>query len=124
MKNLIFTTLLLVFGTLYGEEMSWPELNDIPHVAGRVATEEDINAGAAVFMLQSEGINIGTPIEIEIPQYALHKDEEGKISKVIVIQAESANDQEVIGAVSIADGSFMVGLKHEFDFKGKQKTSE
>jgi len=104
--------------------MSWPELNDIPHVAGRVATEEDINAGAAVFMLQSEGINIGTPIEIEIPQYALHKDEEGKISKVIVIQAESANDQEVIGAVSIADGSFMVGLKHEFDFKGKQKTSE
>ncbi len=104
--------------------MNWPNLNEISYVSGRVAIEEDINSGAAVFMLQSEGENIGTAMKIDIPQYALHKNEEGKISKVVIIQAESANEQEVIGALSIADGSFMVGLFNEFEFLGKNKPSE
>jgi len=89
------------------------------------ATENDINSGAAVFLLQNEtGESIGVPIDIEIPQYAIHKGEAGVLTKVIIVQAEQTQDQKAIGALNITDNSFMVGLYNEFTFIGKEKPSE
>ena len=112
--------------TIHGEEkVEWPELSDVKFVSGRPATEDDINAGAAVFLLQSEGVSIGTPIEIEIPQYAIHTDgDSGENSNVIVIQAEESNDQKVIGALIVGSSEFMVGFFNEFKFIGNNKPND
>ena len=52
------------------------------------ATEADINEGTAVFLLQSEGVNIGNPMSLDIPQYAIHTDgETGEKSNIVAMQA-------------------------------------
>jgi len=105
--------------------MGWPDLSDIKYVSGRAATESDISDGAAVFLMQSEGVNIGVPLNIEIPQYALHFDEEtSSESPVIVIQAEEGAGNQVIGAINIETNEHLVGLKHEFKFLGQEVSNE
>ena len=100
----------------------WPDLSTVKYVSARPATEDDINNGAAVFLLQSEGVQIGTPIDIVIPQYAIHTDgESGEKNKVIIIQAEEASGQEVYGAVLIETDEFMAGLANEFVLLGQPK---
>lgn len=100
--------------------MPWPDLSTIKFVSERAATEEDINQGAAVFLLQSDGKNIGRPLNIEIPQYAIHTDgETGEKSNVVVIQAEEANGQQVVGAIVIESNDHMAGLLNEFELLGK-----
>ena len=102
--------------------MSWPELSTFKFVTERSATEADINEGAAVFILQTEGESIGIPMDIVIPQYAVHTDEEtGNVSKVVVIQAEEANGQKVIGAIVVGSNEFMAGFASEFKLLGKRK---
>jgi hypothetical protein len=82
----------------------------------------DIDNGAAVFLLQSNGINIGKPLAIEIPQYAIHSDgETGVKSYVVIVQAEEANGQKIIGALNVETQEFMAGLLSEFEFLGKIK---
>ncbi len=123
--NKLFLILLILFISPLkvngGESVTqWPSLSQIKCVSGRVATETDINEGAAAFMLQSEGISIGSPMKINIPQYAIHTDvDTGAQTKVIIIQAEEANNQQVIGALNFATNEFMVALFHEFKFLGK-----
>lgn len=100
--------------------MVWPDLSNIKYVSQRSATEADINEGAAVFLLQSEGINIGSPMNLDIPQYAIHTDgETGEQSNVVIIQAEEANGQQVIGALIVGSNEFMAGLVNEFKLLGK-----
>ena len=99
--------------------MEWPNLSGIGHVSGRLATEEDINAGSAVFLLQSEGERIGSPMEIEIPQFAIHHDSDsGEKTRVIVIQAEETQDQQAIGVLDFESSGYAVGLFHEYEFLG------
>lgn len=121
MNKIIATTLLLFSMLAHGEEkVAWPDLSTIKYVSQRPATEADINEGAAVFILQSEGINIGNPMSMDIPQYAIHTDgETGEKSNVVVIQAEEANGQQVIGAVIVGSNEFMAGLANEFKLLGK-----
>ncbi|TLU61638.1 hypothetical protein FE810_14100 [Thalassotalea litorea] len=102
--------------------MEWPPLGDYKYTSGRQATEDDINAGAAAFMLQVDGKNIGRPIDILIPQYAVHIDQEtGERTNVIIIQAEENDNFQVIGAIDIKTDRFIVALKYEFDFLGINK---
>lgn len=118
---MIATTLLLLSTFAQGEEkVAWPDLSTIKYVSQRSATEADINEGAAVFLLQSEGANIGSPMNLDIPQYAIHTDgETGEKSNVVVIQAEEANGQQVIGALIVGSNEFMAGLANEFNLLGK-----
>jgi len=107
------------------EMNEWPSLSKIKYVSGRVATEQDINEGAAVFLLQSEGVNIGQPINITLPQYAIHTDgDTGGKSKVVVIQAEEANGQRVVGALIISNNEYLAALYNEFEFLGNEKPGE
>lgn len=103
----------------------WPDLSRIKHVSQRSATEADINEGSAVFLLQSGGVNIGSPMAIDIPQYAIHTDgKTGEESKVVVIQAEETNGQQVIGALIVGSNEFMAGLANEFKLLGKSKPEQ
>lgn len=121
MNKLIATTLLLLSTLAQGEEkVAWPDLSTIKYVSQKSATKADINEGAAVFLLQSEGVNIGSPMNLDIPQYAIHIDgETGEKSNVVVIQAEEANGQQVIGALIVGSNEFMAGLVNEFNLLGK-----
>jgi hypothetical protein len=121
MNKIIAITLLLLSTFVVGEEkVVWPDLSTIKYVSERSATEADVNEGAAVFLLQSEGVNIGSPMNLEIPQYAIHTDgETGEKSNVVVIQAEEANSQQVIGALIVGSNEFMAGLANEFKLLGK-----
>lgn len=118
--KILITILLLLPLLAFGEEVvNWPDLNTIKFVSGRSATEADINEGAAVFMLQSEGENIGTPLNISLPQYAYHKDvDSGVITEVVIIQAETARGNDMYGALEIETNGFMVGTAPEFELLG------
>ncbi|EAW28842.1 hypothetical protein ATW7_04147 [Alteromonadales bacterium TW-7] len=125
MYRLLILPLILISTLLYGQDtMLWPSLSDYKYTSGRQATEDDINLGAAVFMLQVEGKNIGKPIDIIIPQYAIHIDQEtGEKTKVIIIQAEETDDSQVIGAINIQTDEFIAALKFEFEFLGSKNPS-
>jgi len=99
--------------------LSWPPLAEFHYVSGRAATEDDISAGRAAFVLQDAGKSIGAPIAIAIPQYAFYRDEKSGVREpCIVIQAEEARGQKVIGAASISDRSLKVGLFQDFELLG------
>lgn len=123
MNKYIVISILLISAFTQGEErVAWPDLSTIKYVSQRPATEADINDGAAVFLLRSEGVNIGTPMNLDVPQYAIHTDgENGEISHVVVIQAEEANGQQVIGALVVGSNEFMAGLASEFKLLGQSK---
>ena len=112
--------LLLSSYTLGEQSVLWPDLSTIKYVAQRSATESDINDGAAVFILQTEGVPIGTPLDINVPQYAIHTDENsGEKTNVVIIQAEEANGQQVFGALIFDTNEYMAGLSNEFELLGQ-----
>jgi hypothetical protein len=96
----------------------WPELPESHYVAGRQATIEDVVAGRAVFVVEVDGVLLGTPLEIDIPQFAYHNGERGK-EPVVIVQGEEARGQRIIGARYV-DGSELVGLLEEFELIGKE----
>ena len=100
------------------DRVQWPALAGIPFIEGRAATEEDVDNRSAVFVLKADDLYIGTPIDIELPQYALYHNEKGEAEQVIVIQAEEAQGKKVLGAVQVKTGQYLVGLFHDFELLG------
>jgi hypothetical protein len=99
--------------------IQWPSLKDYPSISGRAATTNDVAANRAVFVLESGGRVIGHPLDIKIPQYAFHIDEQThKRTPCVIIQAEEAKGQQIIGARTLPDGSAMAALYREFEFLG------
>ena len=72
-----------------GADTSWPPLPRSGFVTGRLATEADIRHGDAVFLTTIDGKPSGTPARIQVPQYALLNQENGKRQPVVVVQAET-----------------------------------
>lgn len=90
--------LLTISTTAVAGGRGWPDLPDTCYVSGRAATVADVKAGCAVFVASSNGKLIGKPLDIEIPQYAIHTDRKtGKKTRVIVIQAETAQGMKLVG---------------------------
>lgn len=105
--------------------MEWPALTEFSFVSGRAATEEDVNAGSAVFVLKVDGKPVGIPINIKLPQYAIHVDSEsGGKTKVVVLQAEEADGNQYFGAVDILEGTYLLGFANEFDLLGEKPKFE
>ena len=75
----------------------WPALPDKGFILDRAATEKDVADGNAIFVTKSNGIIIGRPIAIVIPQYAYLLEDNDKRRPVIVIQAEDANGIKLFG---------------------------
>jgi hypothetical protein len=111
----ILTTLVGVF-SLSSQAGSWPPLPKTGFIVGQAATNADVDAGNAAFVAAINGVSIGVPIKITIPQYAYYK-ENGKKLPVIVIQAEEAQGQKLVGARQI-NGQDVVGLIADFELLG------
>jgi hypothetical protein len=81
---------------------------ETPCIRGRVATEDDANAGRAVFFINLSGGQESHPVDLDLPRCAiLHEEGEGDLP-VIVIQAEEGNNgtvQLIAGFRPLAGGS-------------------
>ncbi len=99
----------------------WPNIEDIDVVLGRAASEKDVAAGLAVFVLKSDDDTvIGQPINMVLPQYAYHINAEtNERTPCVIVQAEEVNDQQFCGCVSVINGSLLVGLIGEFELHGR-----
>lgn len=119
MKPIIICILISILTTAYGEQIMWPSLSEISFSKGKPATEDDVNSGAAVFVLKVDETVVGVPIDIEIPQYAFHIDQEtGNKTPVIIIQAEESQGKKYIGAISTSKDDYMIGFIYEFELLG------
>ena len=121
MRKLLIALLSVTILACGEDSVVWPELSEIEHVTGRPASKDDINAGAAVFLLQSEGgeVSAGEPIDMVIPQYAVHLDaESGEKTRVIIIQAEESEGQQLIGALNVLTNEYSIGFYSEYELLG------
>lgn len=86
--------------------------NQTPFLSGRVATEEDVKKGVAVFYIrETDDLK---PIDITLPVCAILIDqEENTETPVIIIQAEYSQGQEIIGYRFI-DGGNGIAARDEF----------
>ncbi|HOF08686.1 MAG TPA: hypothetical protein PLV33_01675 [Opitutaceae bacterium] len=100
--------------------VAWPELRTIACVSARAATPDDVNQGRAVFVLADAGKPIGVPMKITIPQYAYHVDAERKRTPCVVIQAEEARGQRLIGCILLPGREIMAGMFTEFELLGTE----
>jgi len=88
------------------------EWRDIPFISGRVATEQDVKDGRAVFYIPSGS----EPYETELPLFALHIDKDnGNKTPCIAIQIETTSEGTAVG-VRYIDGGNGVGMANEFEF--------
>ena len=101
--------------------MNSNELSKFKATVGRQATEEDIKTGSAVFVLRENESNklCGKPLDLILPQYALHTDENGKITKVVLIQAENYQGIDYCGCVVISDRTEIACTLPELKLLGK-----
>lgn len=90
------------------------ELDDwknVQCISGRVATEQDVKDGRAVFYT-----NVSEPYEIELPLFALQIEEgSDKKKPCVVIQIEKTPKGTAVGVRYIQGGNG-VGMSHEFEF--------
>ena len=98
--------------------MQWPDLpKDL--LGNRAGTPDDVTAGRAVFVLRDEDEKlIGVPLPLDLPQDAYFVDvESGEKTPGIVIQAEEANGQQIMGMVGF-DGVPVAGMVTDFELLG------
>lgn len=120
-KILAYAVLLLSTACHAEDSMGWPELPTSGFISGKVATTDDVAAGRAVFSQQGGS---SSPIDMEIPQYALWTDDSGNEHPVIVVQAEHGpNGMEIVGLIA-ADGSHAVATLPELELLGNEMPSQ
>ena len=77
--------------------VNWPPLPTKGFISGRPATDEDVAAGNAIFVLKAYGTYFGKPMDIVIPQYALLTKARQKPVPVIVVQGEIGKGIKLFG---------------------------
>jgi hypothetical protein len=100
-------------------ENSLPSLSSVGFTSGRAATEADVKAGKAVFILKDGETSIGRAINIDLPQYAYFLDN-GKKVLVVVIQAEEARGQRMMGGIT-SSGVPVAGFLTDFELLGTKQ---
>jgi hypothetical protein len=96
---------------------AWPPLPSTGFVSGRAATDKDVAAGNAVFVLKAYGMPFGKPLDIPIPQYAYVTKRGQKPEPVIVVQAEEGKHIKFFG-VRDAVGTTATVRDHEIQLLG------
>jgi hypothetical protein len=100
----------------------WPDLPKECFVSARPATVADVKKGCAAFMIGDTDTSVGTPLGIEIPQYAWHVDQKsGKKTPVILIQAEESSGIKAVGYKDVDSPSLSVALLSEMILLGSRK---
>lgn len=93
-----------------------PKLSTVSFTSGRAASELDVKAGKAVFVLKDGETPIGRAMNIKLPQYAYFLDN-GKKIPVVVIQAEEARGQRMMGGID-SSGTPVAGFLTDFELLG------
>jgi hypothetical protein len=81
----------------YAADSQWPPLPTTGFIFGRPATEQDVDAGNAIFVAKVNGVVIGKPVSMIIPQFAYWTDSAGKKIPVVIVQAEDAQGMRLYG---------------------------
>lgn len=101
------------------DENSLPKLSTVAFISGRAASEADVQAGKAVFVLKDGETLIGRAINIKLPQYAYFLDNGRKVP-VVVIQAEEARGQRMMGGIN-SSGIPVAGFLADFELLGTKQ---
>nr|WP_245229120.1 hypothetical protein [Pseudomonas sp. PvP025] len=118
----MLTAVTLLPALALGDAIVWPDLPQSCFVSGRSATNEDVDSGCAAFLINVKGKAAGTPIALDIPQYAMHMDEtSGKETPVIIIQAEENGDVKAVGYRELGTDQLGAALLREVRLLGTQK---
>nr|WP_282445829.1 hypothetical protein [Pseudomonas sp. EYE_354] len=105
-------------------DVIWPDLPTTCFVSGRPATSADVDTGCAAFLINVKGKAAGTPIKVDVPQYALHVDEAtGKETPVIIIQAEENGEIKAVGYKELGTDQLGAALLREVRLLGTKKPS-
>lgn len=119
---LLLATLSMASAVANAEAITWPDLPQTCFVSGRSATSTDVDTGCAAFLINVKGKAAGTPIKLDIPQYALHVDEAtGNETPVILIQAEENGDIKAVGYKELGTDQLGAALLREVRLLGTQK---
>lgn len=122
MRTFLLTAMTLLPALALGDAIVWPDLPQSCFVSGRPATSEDVDSGCAAFLINVKGKAAGTPIELKIPQYAMHVDEaSGKETPVIIIQAEENGEVKAVGYRELGTDQLGAALLREIRLLGTQK---
>ena len=79
----------------------WPALPTSGFIQGRAATKADVDKRDAVFAYLN-GPTKSIPVDIPVPQYGLVKhNQTGEMIRIIVLQAEKVQGQDMIGYIVI-----------------------
>jgi hypothetical protein len=102
----------------------WAKLSEFPSFRNRLATQEDINAGRAAFLVPGQRGPAGKPMDLEVPQYAYHVGKEKRIKiPGILIQAVEVNGVKIVAFASLPDRKFHIATIDEFQLLGVQSPS-
>lgn len=122
MRILLLATLSLASTQAAADTIAWPDLPKSCFVSGRSATSADVDTGCAAFLINVQGQAAGTPIKLDIPQYAVHVDEAtGKETPVIIIQAEENGEIKAVGYKELGSDQLGAALLREVRLLGTQK---
>jgi hypothetical protein len=116
-----FATLLLALGlsaaAAQAPAVNWPPLPAKGFVSGRTATDEDVTAGNAVFVLKAYGTYFGKAMDVTVPQYAWFTKRGAKTKPVIVVQAEFGKGIKLYGVRGL-DGEPDTARDYELQLLG------
>lgn len=122
MRILLLATLSLASTLAAADTIAWPDLPKSCFVSGRSATSADVDTGCAAFLINVQGKAAGTPIKLDIPQYAVHVDEAtGKETPVIIIQAEENGEIKAVGYKELGTDQLGAALLREVRLLGTEK---
>lgn len=97
----------------------WEPLPATGFVVGHSATRSDINSGSAIFVLEEDGVPMGHPLQMQIPQYGYHIDAQSKKrTPCIVVQAESFRGVNLVGFREVGTHREAVDVDENFQFLG------
>lgn len=121
MRTLLACLLTLsLAGLANAEPVKWPDLTTVPFVNGRVATEADMKSGRAVFYQKGPMVRA---MKLTVPQYAWLKGETGKRTAVVLVQAETNKNGDVLGLRDV-DGHDYVATLGEVTLLGRERPDE
>ena len=94
------------------EEIKIENWKCVPFTSGRVATDQDVEDGNAVFHIPSGS----KPYETGLPLFAIQiSEDESKRVPCVVIQVENCTEGTAVG-VRYFEGGNGVGMANEFEF--------
>lgn len=122
MRTFLLAAFAMASTTALADAITWPDLPKTCFVSGRSATSADLDTGCAAFLINVKGQAAGTPIKLDIPQYAMHIDETtGKETPVILIQAEENGEVKAVGYRELGSDQLGAALLREVRLLGTQK---